>query len=65
MYKVSELNPQDTVLDEMHKIQKKISEEDKNLSIKERRNKYNKIREEISRKYKCTLKVVSLEPSIK
>lgn len=59
--KVSELNPQDTTLDEIHKIQKQIFEEDKDLSPEEEKRKFVKIREEFCKKQRVKFKVISLE----
>ena len=65
MRKVSELNPKDTTLDEIHKIQKKISEEDKGLSPIDKVQRYTSAREEFCKKSKKRLKVISLEKSAK
>ncbi len=49
MFKVSELNPKDTTLDEIHKIQKKIFVQDKNLLKEEKVKKYILAREKLSK----------------
>ena len=63
MFKVSDLNPNDRTLDEIHEIQKQIFEEEKELSWEEIRHRLKVAREEFCKTYKCRLHVVSLEKS--
>ncbi|MEW6686207.1 MAG: hypothetical protein AB1393_08380 [Candidatus Edwardsbacteria bacterium] len=65
MYKVSELNPKDTVLDEIHEIQKKIYEEDKHLSLEGKKHKFIIVREEFCKKLGWHPKVVSRTEEVK
>lgn len=59
MFKVSELNPKDKVLDEIHNIQRNIYCEDKGLSAKDLAERYNSSVRELSKEYKINFKVVS------
>lgn len=63
MFKVSDLNPNDRTLDEIHEIQKQIYEEEKELSWEEIRRKLKATREKFCKKYKCRFHVISLEKS--
>jgi len=65
MYKVSELNPKDTTLDEIHKIQKEIYEETKKMIQEELLKYFHSATDEFCKKHKIILKLVSLEVSTK
>lgn len=59
MFKMSELNPKDKTLDEIHNIQKEIYDEDKGISIEDLSERYNSSIREFAKEYKINLKVVS------
>ena len=59
MLKVSELNPKDITIDEIHNIQRKIYDEDSGLSFKDLAERYNSSIKELSKEYKINFKVVS------
>lgn len=59
MFKISELNPKDKTLDEIHKIQEKIHKEDKGLTTKELVQKYNNSVRAIAKEYKINFNVIS------
>ena len=63
MFKVSDLNPNDRTLDEIHEIQRQIYEEEKDLSGEEIRHRLKKNREEFCRTHKCRFHIISLEKS--
>lgn len=65
MFKVSELNPKDVVLDDIHKIQKVIYEKDKNISQEERIKRYNSVKEDLMKNYKVKLNIFSLNQTSK
>lgn len=59
MLKMSELNPKDKTLDEIHNIQKEIYDEDKGITVKDLLERYNSSVREVVKEYKINLKVVS------
>jgi hypothetical protein len=59
MFKVSNLNPKDVTLDEIHGIQKKIYAEDNSLSSKDLIERYNSSIRELSKEYKINFQVIS------
>ena len=59
MFKVSELNPKDKVLDEIHNIQKEIYAEDEGITVKDLLERYNSSVIKVAKEYKINLKVVS------
>lgn len=63
MFKISDFNPKDKTLDEIHSIQRKIYEEDKGLSVEELMQKYKRIRQELSRRHNLNFKIVSHKES--
>lgn len=64
MFKISELNPKDNTLDKIHAIQKRIYEEDKDLSTKELIKKYKRIRKEFAKNYNVNFNVTALKESL-
>ncbi|MDO8747627.1 MAG: hypothetical protein Q7J72_00710 [Candidatus Omnitrophota bacterium] len=59
MFKMSELNPKDKTLDEIHNIQKEIYDEDKGITVKDLLERYNSSVRKVAQEYKINLKVVS------
>lgn len=59
MLKMSELNPKDKTLDEIHNIQKEIYDEDKGITVKDLLERYNSSVRKVAKEYKINLKVVS------
>lgn len=59
MFKVSELNPKDTVLDRIHAIQRKINKKLKGLSEEQQLSYYKEVRKKLEKEYKIKFKVVS------
>ncbi|MBI4713097.1 MAG: hypothetical protein HY762_07345 [Planctomycetes bacterium] len=59
MFKISELNPKDKVLDEIHQIQRGLAQEDKGLSSRELVRKLQTVRRELSKKYHFSPRVIS------
>jgi Mor family transcriptional regulator len=58
MFKMSELNPKDKTLDEIHNIQKEIYNEDKGIEVKDLSERYNSSIRKVAKEYKINLKVV-------
>ena len=65
MFKISEFNPKDKTLDEIHTIQRKIYEEDKGLSSEEIIQKYKNIRRDLSERYNLSFRIISHKGSIR
>ena len=59
MLKMSELNPKDKTLDEIHNIQKEINAEDEGITVKDLLERYNSSVRKVAKEYKINLKVVS------
>lgn len=59
MLKMSELNPKDKTLDDIHNIQEEIYNEDRGASAKDLLERYNLSVKEVSREYKVNFRVVS------
>ena len=59
MFKVSNLNPKDKILDEIHGLQRQIYDEDKSFSNKDLAERYNNSISELSREYKINFQVIS------
>ena len=56
---MSDLNPKDKTLDEIHNIQKAIYDEDKGIAVKDLSERYNSSVRKVAKEYKINLRVVS------
>lgn len=65
MFKISKLNPKDTVLDEIHTIQRKHFEERKGMTWQEEKNCIDKNVHNFEKQHNLKLKIIHPEEMAK